>query len=176
MDLSRAIRLVRSRAAEWGVRSDKLAVCGFSAGGHLAASIGLMWNRYPFAAEDNLHAIPNRPDAIIPCYPVIRPCKHGPDGSYVNLLGDRINDPAERSEMTLHLQVTEQAVPAFIWQTSADSPQNALLLASAYAEKDLPFELHIYMGGQHGLAVTEDPRISTWLPLCTRWLRDMGWF
>ena len=86
MDLSRALRIVRSRAKEWNLKPDHLAVCGFSAGGHLAASLGVFWHKYPFTTEDNLASVSNRPDAMIPCYPVITSGPDGHNGSFLNML------------------------------------------------------------------------------------------
>jgi acetyl esterase/lipase len=88
LDASRGLRLIRSRAKEWGVNSSHIAVCGFSAGGHLAASLSVLHSRFPFKLEDDLHAHSNRPDATILAYPVItssEPYMHA--GSFKNLLG-----------------------------------------------------------------------------------------
>lgn len=175
MDLSRALRITRSRAAEWNIKADHLAVCGFSAGGHLAASLGVFWKQYPFADVDSLASVSNRPDAMIPCYPVITSGPGGHNGSFLNLLGpDGPKSPLWQT-MSLETQVNENTVPAFIWQSSEDNPLNGMSLATAMAKQKIPFELHIFEKGEHGLAVTADPPCNAWLPLCCEWLRLRGW-
>lgn len=175
MDLSRALRIARSKASEWNICPAHVAVCGFSAGGHLAASLGLLWHEYPFTHEDSMAAISNRPDAMIPCYPVITSGEEGHNGSFLNLLGP--DGPASPLWQALSLEhrVTDKAVPAFIWQSSEDSPHNGMALASALMQHKLPFEIHIFEKGEHGLAVTDDPPCNAWLPLCVEWLKTRGW-
>ena len=86
-DITRAIRLIRYHAAEWGVLPDQIAVCGFSAGGHLCASAGILGDEIEFKKEDAADKMSSRPDAMILCYPVITSGKYAHDGSFQNLLG-----------------------------------------------------------------------------------------
>ena len=178
MDVSRALRMVRSRAAAWRVRADRIAVCGFSAGGHLAASRGVLSERYPFMAEDDLHALSNRPDAMILAYPVISSGPFGHRGSFENLLGPNAA-PALLQEMSLELQVTPRTPPAFLWHTADDAAvpvENSLLLFEALRRHQVGAELHVYPSGPHGLGLAPDnPHIATWMSLCGQWLRGMGW-
>lgn len=178
-DASRAIRIVRSRAAEWGIDPNKIAILGFSAGGHLTASTGILAGQPCTMEGDSLDSVSSRPDAMIPCYPVITPdpaCGHV--GSFYNLFGD--NPDAEKLRlMSLDKHVTAQTPPTFLWHTAADKGvpvQNSLVLATALAAHGVPFALHVFPDGPHGIGLAEAfPQAAAWMPLCITWLRDMGW-
>lgn len=174
-----AIRYVRGHADEFGIRADNIATLGFSAGGHLCAMTGTLWNK-PVMTEylgDNARAC--RPDKLILCYPVIRaqaPCHRG---SFVNLFGgeDKLTDEV-LSQFSLERQVDGGTPPAFIWTTSEDTGvpiQGALEFAHALADHRIHTEMHIYPHGGHGLClgnqVTEDRAFD--VPLtCAEWVRD----
>jgi acetyl esterase/lipase len=176
LDAARAVRLIRQHASEWGVDPGRVAACGFSAGGHLAASLGVHYGRVP--SYDDLDRVPCRPDALVLCYPVISTGPYRHQGSFDNLLGPAAPD-ALRNEMSLELQVTTETPPTFLWHTAADAGvpvENSLLFASALRQNDVPFELHVYPRGAHGLGLApEDPHVGTWIDLCCQWLRNMGW-
>ena len=179
MDVSRAVRVVRQRAAEWKVDPAHVAVLGFSAGGHLAACYGVHWQRYPFAKEDPLHKISNQPNAQVLCYPVITsadPFAHR--GSFDNLLGPNPSADLLR-EMSLELQMSEHTPPAFIWHTWSDEyvpVENSMLFAQGMRRCGRPFELHIYPEGHHGIGLSpDDPHAATWMELCCQWLAGQGW-
>ncbi len=145
-------------------------VCGFSAGGHLAATLGVHWKQM------NLE----RPDALILGYPVIT--AHPPfchEMSVNNLCGEN-----ERDKFSLEKQVTGDVPPVFLWHTAADESvpvENSLLFAGALSRAKVPFELHIYPYGGHGLSLaTEevaepeknrfpDPHVAGWMDACVRW-------
>jgi acetyl esterase/lipase len=184
LDVSRALRIIRRYADDWHVRADKIAVCGFSAGGHLTASIGVHYGLKALNTDgshlpDNaLNAVQCRPDALILAYPVISSSSFAHVGSYKNLLGDP-PDPDLLALMSLENQVTADTPPAFLWHT-ADDPAvpvaNSFCFAEALAEHDVPFELHIYPHGRHGLGLApEAPHVATWMDLSVGWLRGMGW-
>jgi acetyl esterase/lipase len=166
-DVARAIRLIREHAPEWSVDPARIAVCGFSAGGHLAASAGTLC---PDEAS--------RPDALILCYPVLSSGPYGHRGSFENLLGPDPSPEALRA-VSLELQVTGRTPPAFMWHTADDAAvpvENSLLFAQALRAHRVPFELHVYPSGEHGLGLAPDrPRIATWSALCAGWLLEMGW-
>jgi acetyl esterase/lipase len=179
MDAARGLRLLRQRAAAWSLDPGRIAVLGFSAGGHLAASLGTLHARYPFAAEDDLAAVSNRPDALLLCYAVLSSgiCGHG--GSFANLLGPRAGDPACLAELSLEKQVSADTPPTFLWHTSDDAAvpvQNSLLFATALREQGVPFELHVFPHGRHGLGLADQvPAAAVWPELACRWLLDRGW-
>lgn len=117
-DISRAVRYIRSRAEEFAVTKNELAVCGFSAGGHLCASLcvhyGDVWD-----ASEKYGKISNRPDAAILSYPVITSGKKAHRGSFLALLGADAK-PEELEYMSLERHVTEQTPPCFLWATATD--------------------------------------------------------
>jgi acetyl esterase/lipase len=174
-DAKRAIQYVRYKAAEFNVAPDKIAILGFSAGGHLAASAGTLFTSGDPNAEDPIARCSSRPDAMILCYPVISfgPCGH--QGSMVNLLGE--NPPKELVEkLSLENAVTKQTPPAFIWHTQDDEAvpvENSLLFAKALKKHGVPFALHIYPHGRHGLGLGEGLEAS-WTGLCGKWLESLG--
>ncbi len=177
LDVARAVRLVRAHAAEWQVDAERVAVCGFSAGGHLTASLGVHFDRVP-PVNDPLDQVNCRPDALILCYPVISSGQFAHRGSFEALLGP--NAPAEMLwMMSLELQVTERTPPTFLWHTAEDGGvpvENSLLFAQALSAHNVPFELHVYPQGRHGLGLApEDPHVATWSDLCCEWLHGMGW-
>ena len=177
-DVARALRMIRQSAAEWKVDPDHIAVCGFSAGGHLAASLGVHFGHAALQQDTANDGVSSRPDGLILCYPVISAGQFRHQGSFDNLLGGDA-DEAARSEMSLELQVSEGTPPAFLWHTVEDAGvpvENSLLFAQALRRHHIPFEMHIYPQGRHGLGLSaEDPHVATWVDLCAGWLRGRGW-
>ncbi|PRX60576.1 acetyl esterase/lipase [Cohnella sp. SGD-V74] len=178
-DAQRAVRYVRHHAGQWGIDPGKIAVLGFSAGGHLTVSAGTHYDGGNPEAADPIDRESCRPDAIVPCYPVVtmqRPFVH--EGSRANLLGEDPN-PSLVESFSGEKQVTPDTPPAFIWHTADDGAvpvENALLLAGAYSRNKVPYELHVYETGQHGLGLAkEDERVATWTDLCGSWLIKRGW-
>lgn len=182
LDVSRAMCIIRKNAQKWRIDSQKIAVCGFSAGGHLAASLGVHWGKPYLSNVPGIEIGKNKPNALILCYPVITAKKFTHGGSFKNLLGDKTD---LLSEMSLELQVNKEVPPTFIWHTFEDKcvpVENSILFAQALREKDIPFEMHIYSEGSHGLSLaTEEtatdnmgvyPRVSTWMNLCIDWLKE----
>ena len=118
-----------------------------------------------------------RPDALILCYPVISFGEHRHEGSLVNLL--RAAAPVElRRTLSAEARVTAETPPAFLWHTADDasvSVEHSLLFAGALRRQGVPFELHVYPHGRHGLGLaTDDPVVGSWTTLCARWLAGQG--
>lgn len=179
LDASRALRLIRHHATDWHVDPTHVAICGFSAGGHLAASLGVHFALDVLNTEDELDDVDCRPDALILAYPVISgSAEIGHEGSFANLLGPDPT-PELRTLMSLEKQVTPETPPTFLWHTADDAVvpvQNSLGFAAALAAHRVPFELHIYPHGQHGLGLAESsPHVATWMPLSIEWLQGLGW-
>lgn len=176
-DLSLSVLKIRQNSGEWGIFPDKLAVCGFSAGGHLAASLGTLWNSSVLPREARGEAEDaNRPDALILGYPVISAGQFAHEDSILCVSG---GNEELRGLFSLEKQVTPRTPPAFLWHTSDDGcvpAENTLLFASALQKNHVPFECHIYPHGNHGLSMCNeetgfsDPHIATWFPLCAEWL------
>lgn len=177
-DASRAVRLVRWRAAEWNLCPDRIGVLGFSAGGHLAAILSNRWDSGNPGAADPVERFGSRPDAAVLCYPVITFSEryhHG--GSLRSLLGDP--PPSELVEsLSAERGVTAQTPPAFLWHTADDDRvpvENSLLYAAALRRCSVPFELHIFPNGRHGLGLAfDEPVAGQWRSLCARWLKEAG--
>lgn len=170
-ELAATVVLLKKNAALWHLDPKNISVMGFSAGGHLAASLGCLWN-----SEST--GFPNsdaRPDAMILCYPVITSNSFGHDPSFRALLKEKYS--SMRQELSLETRVTKETPPSFIWHTHDDDVvpvENSLLFAMALREKGVPFELHIYQPGGHGLstatAETQNAKGEAVQPECTNWL------
>lgn len=152
-----AIKTVRENAEEWHVNPAQIAILGFSAGGHLAASAGAFWNR-DFTRKALGDTEKLRPNAAVLCYPVITSGPFAHRGSFNRLVGEDA-DEAALEQVSIEKQVTADYPPSFIWHTATDTTvpvQNALLMADALEAQKVPFELHIYPNGPHGLALSDE--------------------
>lgn len=187
MELARSIAWVREHAAELSVDPEQIFVCGFSAGGHLACSLGMFWNR-PFLYEPlGLSGEMLRPAGMVLSYPVISSGEMAHQGSFINLLGDRKDDEEMRRLVSLELQAGPHTPPAFIWHTWEDQSvpvENSLLLAMALKKAGISTELHIFPRGKHGLSLANMetsneegdclvPECQCWMPRSVEWIRNL---
>jgi acetyl esterase/lipase len=176
-DAGRAIRTVRARAAEWGIKPDRIGIIGFSAGGHLASTAGTHFDGGRPDAADPIEKVSSRPDLMILVYPVITmgDVTHG--GSRNNLLGPS-PDPALIALLSNERQVTRETPPAFLVHTTDDAAvpcENSILFASALRKAGVPCELLLFERGPHGFGLGgKDPSLSTWPGLCAAWLKLHG--
>lgn len=180
IDLSETVCIVRDNAEKWSVDANKVIVCGFSAGGHLAASLGVFWNNEPaIKREDNK----NRPDGMILAYPVITSGIHSHAGSIRTISGESMEIMAK---VSLENQVTEDCPSAFIWHTFTDTcvpVENSLIMSAALAQKHISTELHIFPKGPHGLSLATDfvaeseqgtvPEVQDWINMAVRWVNNL---
>lgn len=177
MDIQRATRLVRYHADEWHIDPNRIGVMGFSAGGHLASTLGTHFDSGCPDAEDPIDRITCRPDAMILCYPVITFGEYRHHGSMISLLGDNPSDDMIKF-LSNELHVSSDTPPTFLWHTADDevvAVENSLLFARALRRCGVPFELHVYPHGPHGLGLAlEEPSVKSWTELCARWLKDQG--
>src|SRR5579871_1570774 len=151
-DVSRALRLVRSKAGEWKLDPKRIGVIGSSAGGHLASTLLTHFDAGNPDASDPIDRQSSRPDVGILCYPVITMGEFTHRGSRENLLG-KTPSPELVAELSNELRVTKETPPTFIFHTAEDNAvpvENALLFASALRKAGVPFDLHIYEKGRHG--------------------------
>ncbi|MBE7025433.1 MAG: alpha/beta hydrolase [Ruminococcaceae bacterium] len=171
----RSVRLVRHRAAEFGIDPDKIGVLGFSAGGHLAYMTALRYQDAELYPSDPIDAESSKPNLAIPCYAVasFEQFHHG--GSAANFLGEE-NTAEMRHKYSAENNVTEDTPPMFIWHTMGDPVvpvENALNMARALRAKRVPFALHIYPNGGHGRNLAKDiPQTCTWPDACAAWLSE----
>lgn len=156
LQLAQAVREARRHAAEWHVIPDQVYVMGFSAGGHLACTLGTLWDDAVFHRALG-QPVDWRPDAQILCYPVVTMGEFTHAGSRDNLLGEDAG--AEQvAALCLERRVTASAAPAFLWHTQEDGSvpvENSLQYACALRRAAVPFELHIYEKGGHGLSTCD---------------------
>jgi len=178
-DAQRAIRMVRAHAAENGIAADHIGMWGFSAGGHLAASAGTMFDAGNAAATDPIDRQSSRPDFLILAYPVITmqsPYVHA--GSKKYLLGD---DPTqvEMDAMSTEMHVTAQTPPTFIFATTDDGTVpvlNSVMFYTALVKAKVPAEMHLFQHGAHGAGLAAaNPMLSVWPELVIKWMRERGY-
>lgn len=177
LDAQRAIRFVRFHAKELNVDPSRIAILGFSAGGHLASTAATHFDNGDPASPDPIERVSSRPDAAILCYPVISLRAFGHTYSQRNLLGP---DASEEmiNLLSNELHVTPETPPAFLWHTADDEAvpvEQALLFANALSRNKVPFALHIFPHGKHGLGLApESPDVAAWAELCKTWLTGQG--
>ncbi len=178
-DAQRAIRTVRSRAAEFGIAPDHIGMFGFSAGGHLTASAGTLYDQGPPANADDIDKLSARPDFLILAYPVItleEPYLH--KGSLKYLLGDT-PDPALVQLLSPEKHVTKDTPPTFIYTTTDDGTvpvMNSVMFYSALIAAKVPAEMHIFAHGPHGTGLAPGfPDLKTWPDLLATWMRSRGY-
>lgn len=172
-DAQRAMRILRSRSQEFQIKNNNIACIGFSAGGHLCATLGVHWN-HPTPEQDDLAGIYARPDALAPCYSVISTedsCIH--QGSFLNVLGENA-DASSLDFFSLEKHISTETPPIFLWHTADDAGvklQNSLIFADYAQQHKVPVELHVFAHGKHGLGLAPDNAVvGQWWPLCAQWL------
>jgi acetyl esterase/lipase len=176
-DAARALRTVRAWARRDGRDPARIGIIGSSAGGHLASTLLVYHDGGKPDAADPVERESSRPDLGVLCYPVISSGEHAHRGSFNNLLGP--NAPAELlREVSTELHVTKETPPTFLWHTTADQAvpvENSLLFASALARVGVPFELHIYEKGGHGMGLPgAGKQVPPWDAELLRWLKVRG--
>jgi acetyl esterase/lipase len=177
-DAQRAIRTVRSRAASFGVRPDRIGIWGFSAGGHLASTAATHFDAGNPQAADPIDRAGSRPDFLILAYAVISMnSEYTHAGSRTSLLGDH-PDPRLLDDLSTDLRVTPQTPPAFLFHTNADTTvpaENSVRFYLALRKAGVPAELHVYEQGPHGVGLAPtNATLSSWPARLADWLRGRG--
>ena len=205
IECAQSIKYVREHADEWLVDTDHIIVCGFSAGGHLALSMAVKWNQEWLAKEVSTSKDMLKVNLAILGYPAVMADRfEDNDLGFASSLIEHPNTANERffgvkhptqedlKEYNLLNFVDEDTPPMFIWHTYEDvlvDVQNSLLLGCKLREHQIPFELHIFEKGEHGLALCDrttarkashhNNHVIHWFPLCEEWMSDYiekeGW-
>jgi len=179
-DAARAVRLVRARANDWKIDPKRVAIMGSSAGGHLASTLLTQFDAGNPDAQDPVDRQSSRPDLGILCYAVISMGEHTHQGSKNNLLGTN-PDPRLVELLSNELQVKKPSAaspgtpPCFVWHTWEDKAvkvENALMFATALQKAGVPFDLHIYQQGRHGIGLNDKPPFANAHP----WSRDLAFW
>ena len=188
-----AVAYVRLNAEKLDIDPEHIAVMGFSAGGHFTGMLAVMSGEKEVKEALGKYAEFARPSAVIMGYPVISAGEYAHGGSMDNISG---NNAELKQKLSLETRVTENSSPAFIWTTANDDlvpSENSLLMAAAYKKNGVPFELHVYENGHHGLGLaTEEtatpggrvldskvedyvqPAVATWFEMSCTWLKNRG--
>lgn len=184
IEASLAMKHIRDNAEEYGIDTENVFVTGFSAGGHLAGTLGTMWNKKEVYDAINMSYGYNKPTGMILMYPVVQGTKeYSSMPSFYNLLGTKTPSMEQLAEASVELAVSKEASPAFILHTSDDvivDVRNSMRLADAYIEQGMTVEMHIYPSAPHGVALGNettnannpgwgDPAIATWVDAAVMW-------
>ena len=187
LQTAKAISVIREHAKEWHIEERKVVLLGFSAGGHLAASLGTFWNKEFVYEALKIEPKRIRPDGLVLAYSVITAWEFAHQDSFRALLGEEYE---ERKELvSLENQVGEDMMPVFLWHTFEDESvpvENSLLFAHALRKKNIPFELHIYQKGRHGLSLANGEtnpaneenlivlECQNWITMAGTWIRNLA--
>lgn len=174
-DAARAVRTVRARAAEWKIDAHRIGILGFSAGGHLASTLGTQFDEGNSQSDDPIEKQSSRPDLMVLIYPAISftaDFVKQPAGGM--LLGN--NAPPELLDLlSTEKHVTSKTPPAFLLHTAEDRCEHSLVFALAMKKAGVPVELHLYERGKHGFGMgTKDSILKSWPDRCATWLGVHG--
>jgi len=187
LDASLAMAYIKSHAEEFHINPNRVACVGFSAGGHLSGSLGCLWHLPEVVEKTGIEYGSNRPLVSVMGYPDVSgvDCPHS--GSIKRLVGVDAPTVEQQKKYSLELHVDEKTRPAFLFHTAADDcvpVQNSLTYARSLADNKIPFELHIYPYGPHGIALANDvtkcnrpdwvvPEASGWVDDAVRFIRSI---
>lgn len=186
LDAFKAIAHIRQQHQQYNIHPDKIALLGFSAGGHLAASVGTLWNREEYQHLADVKGEEHKPNALMLAYPVITTdwMKLDIEANLKIILRDKFDDPKMISTVSCHYNVGSHTPPTFLFHTTEDQTvpaSDSLKFATALDEYSVPYELHIFEHGPHGISranvLTDDgtelkvePEVQCWEDLCSAWL------
>jgi len=172
-EAARAVGTVRPKGKGGNIYAGRIAILGFSAGGHMDSTMGTHFDAGKPDAKDEIERVSSRPDAMILLYPVITMGEFTHAGSKKYLLGEN-SSPELIKLYSNELQVTKETPPTFIFHTMTDATvpvENAMLFASALRKNGVPFEFHLYEQGSHGVGLAPtNPYLASWAARCADWL------
>ncbi len=166
-----AMKFIKDNAEKFHINPDYVFVTGYSAGGHLAASLGILYGSEYVTSAIEMPENYARPAGMILAYPVISSGEYAHRGSIENILHDERDDEAALLKVSLETRVDANTVPTFLWHTREDTTvpvENSLLLATALAKNGVPFEMHIYPYGGHGISLANRV-VGAPLPVAAQW-------
>jgi acetyl esterase/lipase len=183
-ELAWSVSYIRAHADEYDIDKDKIILAGFSAGAHLAASLGCFWDKEWLEKETDLTKEEYKPNGLILAYPVITSGEFAHRGSFVKLMGGKASEELN-DFLSLENQVTESVPPVFMWHTFEDPAvplENSLMFAQALRKAGVNFEYHVFPHGGHGYALATketsslgknetDPQCEQWMGLCKNWIK-----
>lgn len=179
-DAARAVRTVRANADAWGLDPNRIGILGSSAGGHLSATLSTRFDDGKTDASDPIERVSSRPNATILCYAFILFDRNDKPERHERFLGPEPTADQIRAYSPA-LNVTEQTPPCFIWQTVEDPGvvvENALVMADSLRKAGVPFALHLYQKGRHGIGLGfrtyERAKLHPWTSACEFWLGEQG--
>ena len=187
LQLAKTVAFLRENAAEFHIDTNKIVVQGFSAGGHLAASLGVFWKKDFIAERLGVASDMVKPNGMILSYPVITSGEFAHTGSFECLLGENCNDPDKRKEQSLEFQVSGDTPPTVLWHTVTDDcvpVENSLLFFNALRKFKIPVEMHLYPVGGHGLSLANEEtshedggcvqkECQSWIELACKWIQNI---
>lgn len=184
LEAAAAVALIRKNAEDFHVLPNAISIMGFSAGGHVAATLGTLWHET--IISETLATTPSdvRPDAMILCYPVITSGEKAHRESFDIVSG---GDAELAKKLSLETAVDKDTVPTFIWHTRTDAAvpvENTLFFANALTKHNILYELHLFPDGPHGLSLATqetvspygdrlNPHVAQWFDLCDNFLKTM---
>ena len=186
IEASLAIKHIKDNAEEYGIDADAVFATGFSAGGHLCAALGTMWHLDEVNKAIDMPLGYNKPKGIVPVYPVVSSDNSiWHDGSFQNIASEQTQEEYDR--WSVEKWVDEKSSPAFIVHTANDqvvNVKNSLVLANAYANVKVPFELHIFENSPHGMSISNkitadnvaeynNPHNAHWVMLAAEWMDNL---
>lgn len=186
MQLAKTVLYLRKHADKLHIDTNRIILQGFSAGAHLAASLGVFWKKSFLSEHLDTNPEMIKPNGMILSYPVITSGKFAHEGSFECLLGEECHDETKRREQSLELQVSPDTPPTFLWHTVTDdtvSVENSILFFEALRRNHVPVEMHIYPVGRHGLSLANEetshedggciqPECQSWMELACIWLKN----
>ena len=187
LQLAKSVAFLRKNAAEFHIDTNKIVLQGFSAGGHLAASLGVFWKKDFIAQTLGVTSDMVKPNGMILSYPVITSGEFAHTGSFECLLGEDYNDLDKRKEQSLEFQVSKDTPTTFLWHTVTDDcvpVENSLLFFNALRKFEIPVEMHLYPVGGHGLSLANEEtshedggcvqkECQSWMELACKWMQNI---
>ena len=166
LDAQRAVSLVRSRAAEWGIHSNRIGIVGFSAGGHLAVATATHFDQRAYSPVDEIDKLSCRPDFAVAVYPGYF-IEQQPAGTEIS-----------KDVLAPYIRIPSETPPVFLVHASDDTVagvENSVVMYLALKRVNVAAELHVYAQGGHGFGVRKSSLpCSTWTDRCVAWLQTLG--